>query len=46
MLFWLLDLAVLKDTADIGEASMSAVSLAGELTGERKSAIVTLKTTI
>ena len=35
LLFWLLDLAVLKDTPDMGEATMSAVSLTGELTGER-----------
>ena len=35
LLFWLLVLAVLKDTPDMGEANMSAVSLTGELTGER-----------
>ena len=35
LLFWLLDLAVLKDTPDMGEANMSALSLTGELTGER-----------
>ena len=39
LLFWLLDLAVLKETPDMGDAIMSAVSLAGELTGERNSAI-------
>ena len=39
LLFWLLDLAVLKETPDMGDATMSAVSLAGELTGERNSAI-------
>ena len=35
LLFWLLVLAVLKETPDMGEASMSAVNLTGELTGER-----------
>ena len=35
LLFWLLVLAVLKETPDMGEASMSAVILTGELTGER-----------
>ena len=35
LLFWLLLLAVLKDTPDTGEANMSAVSLTGELTGDR-----------
>ena len=33
--FWLLVFAVLKETADTGDANMSAVSLTGELTGER-----------
>merc|ERR1719430_873316 len=35
LLCWLLVFAVLKETADMGEANMSAVSLTGELTGER-----------
>ena len=44
LLFWLLVLAVLKDTPDMGEANMSAVNLTGELTGERNcSAIVALE---
>ena len=33
--FWLLVFAVLKETADTGDAIMSAVSLTGELTGDR-----------
>ena len=44
LLFWLLVLAVLKDTPDMGEANMSAVNLTGELTGERNcSAILALE---
>ena len=40
--FWLLDFAVLKETADTGEVNISAVSLTGKLAGERYSSAIAL----